>query len=329
MQNDTRYLISIASEDSWEKVEPNFIYNRYDLCDYEKSVILFVKDNESSNVHYIPLMIGSNKAFVGGWLTSFKGETLECIADWIFSNYKAVMCIEVARCCLEGKISKNHCSVQKDNDWHIELPDSSEELDKRLSQKGRYNLRREKRLLESSFEGVSYKHEPAENALDVVETFFQFKRETHAQDFHKDASEYVTEKCITDIYYIDIEGKVISVILSCNQCPCVYCENMSYSLEYREYSPGKLLYDWYLKELIRDKKKSIFLSGGDLEYKTRYGSVETEVCDIRIYRSCVSWCVNERLFRFPELVWNCVPEKGKKALRYVIRKSGLRDFNHI
>ena len=48
--------------------------------------------------------------------------------------------------------------------------------------------------------------------------------------------------------------------------------------------PDTLCYDFYLKELIQDGKKSVFLLGGNYDYKKRYGSIENNVAEYSVLR---------------------------------------------
>lgn len=74
---------------------------------------------------------------------------------------------------------------------------------------------------------------------------------------------------------------------SCEQCSCVYVENLTYNEQYSKYSCGKALYDIFLARMIEKGKKEIFLGGGNLEYKKKYGSVEETVYHCVVFRNAV------------------------------------------
>ena len=46
-----------------------------------------------------------------------------------------------------------------------------------------------------------------------------------------------------------------------------------------------MIYDEYLRALLYKGKRSLYLKGGDLEYKKRYGSNEDQLVTFKIYRN--------------------------------------------
>ena len=80
------------------------------------------------------------------------------------------------------------------------------------------------------------------------------------------------------------------------------------------------MYDWYLKQLVEKKKEQLFLSGGDLEYKKRYGSIEEFVMNIKIYRNSISGNINK--------IKDCYKEKIMWVYMGISPKNRLR-LKHI
>lgn len=100
------------------------------------------------------------------------------------------------------------------------------------------------------------------------------------------------------------------MILSCEQCPVVYIENLTYDTNYAKYSLGQILYDIYLKKLVEKGKKEIFLLGGDYDYKRRYHSVEETTYNDAVYRSIVSknyLLAKNRIMKAVLEVWLRIP----------------------
>lgn len=86
-------------------------------------------------------------------------------------------------------------------------------------------------------------------------------------------------------------GEIGAILFSCEQCSCVYVENLTYNEQYSKYSCGKALYDIFLARMIEKGKKEIFLGSGNLEYKKKYGSVEETVYHCIVFRNEFLQCV--------------------------------------
>lgn len=74
------------------------------------------------------------------WGVEVSNEFMKYISRWIFNKFANIDQILVYRA-IQENIDKK---CEKKNDIFIELPSSIEELELRLSSKGRYNIRREK-----------------------------------------------------------------------------------------------------------------------------------------------------------------------------------------
>ena len=99
------------------------------------------------------------------------------------------------------------------------------------------------------------------------------------------SDEYRKKYHVTDLYALfDNCEKPIAVLLSCEQCEGVYLENLAYDINYSKFSPGKQLYHIYLHELINKHKKALYLLGGNLSYKKRYGSIYVHTFFCTVYR---------------------------------------------
>ena len=114
------------------------------------------------------------------------------------------------------------------------------------------------------------------------------KERTHGTVYNLDENEYCIKYHVSDIYTLTIgdSNRLASVILSCEQCPMIYLENLTYDQELADYSPGQILYDEYLKQLISKGAKGVFLLGGEYGYKKRYGSIEKQIYNSTVYRNC-------------------------------------------
>lgn len=259
---------------------PNFVHNRFDLFDKENSTIYTCSAGELTG-HVVVHRTG-DVAELGLWLNPISEELVNELIKFLFKNDRELNLI---------KYKNYYFSVGKAeerNHFRIKLPSTVEELDSRLSSKGRYNIRREKRILEETFGGYSVSVYSIDEAPDeVLSEYYELKKITHHINYKISPREFMKQQKVSHIYVLRLgeSNKVDAIILSCEQCPVVYIENLTYDTAYAKYSLGKILYDIYLKELIKKGKKEIFLLGGDYEYKRRYDSVEEVTYNGVIYRS--------------------------------------------
>ena len=294
--NDKAYFINNSEK---ENVSSNFIYNRFDL--YEPETTFKVGCIERDNTKIIfQVALEGNTAKLGIWLLPITTADLKLMAELVFSNFPQIKRIQY-----ENSLA-HFDSYREKNHFQIELPASKEELEARLSSKGRYNIRREYRLLaelgDLRIENYSKKDVPE----SVLEKYFELKKATHRIEYGMSGNEYIDKYHITDFYVMYLGERIVAMVLSCEQCPIVYIENLTYDLEFSKYSPGQVLYDKYLQNLIDKKYKTIYLAGGNLDYKKRYGSVEKTVYDGVIFRNT--------FYRIKELT----PKKIKQFIKRMI-----------
>lgn len=292
-KNQVQVCIDKNSEGVY-KINPDFIYNRYDLVlsDY---VILKIDDK------FVEVKIHQNETELGIWLMGIERGQVESVCKYIFDNYPNIKKIkyQFSYHPIGYYTTKNH--------FKIYLPDTIEELSSRLSSKGKYNIKREKRLIEEDLGDITIKeYKSSDIPLEVINTYFTFKEKTHHIDYHMSPKEYLENYYVSDVYVMYAGDKIVSMVLSCEQCEVVYIENLTYDTNYSKYSAGQVLYDYYLKRLVEKEKKEIFLAGGNLSYKKRYGSIEETVYHGVIYRHKYS--------QYFDMAMDCLKNRIKKML---------------
>lgn len=274
----------IYRSNDYEKVHPNFIYNRFELWEGQVhgEISLWCYESNLDKIFFEVLCMDS-VARIGLWLSPITPRILRRIVKYIFKHNNKIKKITFENACCAYGIAYKH------NHFRIELPDSSEKLNSRLSSKGRYNIKREKRLLVKDF--GRYKIEDYQalspEAEKIWKSYFAFKETTHDCNYGLSPQEYCNKYHVTNLYVLSLgdDERVAAIILSCEQCPVVYIENLSYDTELARYSPGQVLYDEYLKTLIDKKVYDIFLLGGNYAYKRRYDSIEEFVYNCVAYRN--------------------------------------------
>lgn len=267
-------------------ISPNFIYNRFDLwkdSTDQREVSLWHYRSANYDFFY-EVLVRETEAKLGLWLTPLDKDTLSRIVKAVFRAFPQVSIVK-----MENVFAPTFGLCLARNHFRIELPDTEDALAQRLSSKGRYNLKREKRILSEKFGSYRIDHYAplSQEAEDAWRFYFINKERTYGTTYNLDAEAYCRKYHVTDIYtlLLDNEKRIAAVFLSCEQCPIAYLENLTYDPELYEYSPGQILYDEYLKLLIKQKVKGIFLLGGDYSYKKRYGSIEDNVFNCTVYRN--------------------------------------------
>lgn len=258
------------------RIEPEVIFNRPDLLN--KNCILLRISHEGHN-RYLFVEINDNDADVGSFLMSVTLAEAKAVNRYIFRKFKDIKEINWKAVPFKLGVWKN--TFQK----VIDLPTDCDELKKRLTSKNRYNLRREQRLINERLGKFIF--EVYENNVppDLVESYFMLKNITHHCDYHMTPEEYQRVYCVSTAYVMRTEEEILAILFSCEQCDCVYFENFTYNTKYGSYSLGSIIYDYFLEQLVRKGKKSVFLGGGEYEYKKKYGSKEVHAYVCTIYRS--------------------------------------------
>lgn len=275
-------------------ISPNFIYNRIDL--FSDNFILFHKVDSNPDF-YIEAQLFSDHALLGAWMMDMKKEELEEISALIFSEYPTVKYIKFYNTKLDIPESPN-------NHFEVNLPKTYEELEERLTPKSKRNMARKQRLLCKEFGNSSFtEYQNPDIPDELIETYFDFKKKTHHIDYNLSAKEYIKRYHVTNAYTLAYGQQPVAIVLTCEQCPIAYLENLTYNIAFASYSPGDISYDFMLKSLVQKGISSIFLGGGDYRYKKRYDSIETAVSDGIIYRS-----------KLIELKYKCIDFYNKHLL---------------
>ncbi len=258
-------------------ITPDIIFNHFDLIYGSKKYVHIMTDTKEWT---IPFRAENNVAYLGLYLVDMPKDVFDKLISFIFRKNRNIQKIYL-------KKSKNnyHNHIRQGNHFRVELPETFDSLLARLNKKGRYNYNREKRLLHE-LGNIEYLHcNTADTLNDVISAFFNFKFQTHGRDYQMLPEEYVRTYFVSDAYSINLDGKIIAVLLSCEQCDCVFLENLSYDTEYCKYSVGFQIYVFFLQEMIKKGKKQVYTGGGYYDYKKRFNSVEDTTYDGYIYRT--------------------------------------------
>lgn len=276
-------------------INPDTIQNRYDLSEKDYYVFLFQYEGKE---YALTGALNGQRLNIGLWLVPLPNAILKQIFSDIFLQLRVVKQIRY-----QHSYSELGEQVQKGNHFKIVLPQTIKELQLRLSSKHRYNLRREKNIIENEIGRVEFIEFNLNIPDEIVNRFFEFKYNTHRFDYNLTARQYLDAYHVTDAYVLRAGDKILSIVFSCEQCAYTYIENLTYDSFYSKYSPGQVLYNYYLERLVEKGRKVLFLSGGELAYKRRYGSIEEVTYEGIVFKNKY-WHFRYRLRLFLSAVKN-------------------------
>lgn len=296
---------------------PNFVYNHFP--DDGGSFVVY-QCNDETKIYYLSVhFLSEDRAEIGLWLNPIPVKVLQILIRKLFRENKKLKTISYKN----SYYPLGQCT--KRNHFRIYMPKTTMELEDRLSSKGKYNIRREKRILEKDFGRYTITEYEVGNAPDnVLNTYYELKKVTHHIDYDFPPSEYMERHQVSHIYVLRLGSaeKVAAMILSCEQCSIVYLENLTYDTAYSRYSLGQILYDIYLMRLIEKGKTEIFLGGGDYDYKRRYASVEEETYNGTIFRSSFTKTYELYISNYLMKIWLMIPYEKRQAIKKLLRKKG-------
>lgn len=260
-------------QDNYEKVTTNFIYNRFDLfCPAEQFEIVRISNNQKSII--IEYKISGETVELGIWLVPITREEMKSLLFFINRNYPSVKTVSYRN----GMIS--YGQYKKHNHFRIEFPETVEELENRLSHKSLVKLNKRIKKAESELGKFTFIEYDKEDIPDeIVNTFFKYKYEIYNREYHMTPKQYLDKYHVSNCYVLKINDIIGALRFSCEQCPIVNGENFSYKPDLRQYALGRIIFHYHLKRMVEKKHPAMFLSGGNYEYKTHYGSIEEFVYD--------------------------------------------------
>ena len=261
-----------------------FIYNDFRLT-HPSAHSFFLEVQADGQLYSICCRLEGPVIHMGLWLCELPQELLTQCCRFLFSRYSdaAYIKFENAPIAPDGTLLRT--DIQR-NHWMIPFPETPEELEQRLSAKKRYNIKRQKRLvmeLPGGYQVLQYTADTVPSS--VVKTYFDLKQNQFGTDYHSTPTDYLSQYHVSHVYILQLNGKIGAIVLTCEQMPFVYLENLAYDPQYSSYSLGATLYDHVLRILIEKGKHGIYLGYGHHQYKSLYGAIEQTVYTSTVYRS--------------------------------------------
>lgn len=254
----------------------DLVHNRFDLFFDDIKELTY---NYNGLVYKIICHRTDKSASLNIWGKVFPQPVIEqCIRD-VFRLYPQIIYICVVRA---GNNYKN--LLYRSNNIFIFMPTSSGLLMQRLKKKHRYNLRRERRLLEEATGVITTEICSRDYISDeLVEQYFEWKKKTHGVEYGLSAKEYLATYHVTHAMLLLASSKLVGVVFYCKINATVYLENFAYDYNFKKYSIGGVQYQLFLEKMIDTGVRIVFLGGGGYEYKKYFGSIDCNTYSGKIY----------------------------------------------
>lgn len=262
--------ISIVDEkEKFEKVklvEPNIIYNRFDIKYGGSFDVLKIVYN--GTVQYISFHIDEKQyCFIGLYMTDIEQIVFDEMLKFLTKKFKKIRRFKVTQSLA------NHPEMENKVCWVLTVPESVDNYWAQFSSKTRNTRRRKLKnfLKDNDAEFVYYSREDL--TKEIIERFFELKAVTKTDIYYNITEEGVNKMLsdfynITDVYAIKINGKLEAILLySITDDKCVYYENVTYNKEYSHYGIGLILYYYGMERLIERGFNKFYLGGGEYCYK--------------------------------------------------------------
>ena len=261
------------------EINPDFIYNRFDLfCD--NYIVLMAERGQE--IHIIEARLFDNYAELGIWKMHISNELLKEISDFLFQKSSNIGYIIFFFCKTEG----DYKTVKH---FYINLPDSSDAFLQRTSSKSRHRLNNQRHQVERQIGSIIFHEYKKEDCPEeVIRHYSTWKEKSHNIGKIENYNAYLQKYHISNIYVLYFGEDIAAILFSCEQCSNAYLENLSYDIQYSKYSPGQQIYEYAMIRLIEKKIRCIFLGGGDYDYKRKYGSIEETLYDGVIFRNVLA-----------------------------------------
>ncbi len=268
-------MIQIVDNNYISKINPNFIYNRFDLfCDN----FVVLKAERDQEKHILEARIYDRYAELGIWKMQISNTLLKEISYYLFQNYSNIGYIKFFFCNTDGKYKE----VQH---FSIGFPNTKELFLQRRSSKSRHRLNKQRHQAEREIGPISFHEYKREDCPEgIIKKYNIWKERTHHIG-KIEAESYFQRYHVSNIYVLYFGNNLAAMMFSCEQCPIAYLENFSFDIQYSRYSPGQQIYEYVLTRLIEKQFKSVFLAGGNYDYKRYYGSIEEKLYDGLIFRN--------------------------------------------
>jgi hypothetical protein len=182
----------------------NLIYNRYDLI-HQNAYNKFSYNNDETE-YEIEVCHQNGVAEVNQWGKQLPEQVMSRLVEDIFSS-RNVFAIKITR---NRNQYKNF--LEETNDIRVPLPDSFQELMNRAERRDRATIRRKLRWLDERVGNLTICVYEREKIPDfIVETYFQWKKETHKTEYGLTSKEYLDKYYVTDAMLMNAGETMVAV----------------------------------------------------------------------------------------------------------------------
>ena len=272
-------MVQVIDNNFISEINPDFIYNRFDLFCDNYIVLMAERGHEK---HILEARLFDNYAELGIWKMQISNDLLKEISHYLFQKNPNIEYTRFFFCNTNGKYKAvKHFS--------IDFPDSTESFLQRRSSKSRHRLNKQRHQAEREVGPISFQEYKREDCPEeIIQCYNKWKERSHHIG-KIEAESFFQRYHVSNIYVLYFGNNPAAIMFSCEQCPIVYLENFSFDIQYSRYSPGQQIYEHVMTRLIEKQIKSVFLAGGNYDYKRYYGSIAEKLYDGLIFRNTLHW----------------------------------------
>lgn len=259
--------------------ENSFVFNRYDIIHGKDYKVYRI---EEQGIQYnVPFYSEGRHGEIGVWKTALSEWAFNLLIIKIFEENKNIYDLKI-----RYSINQFNTCLTMTNHLYIDLQESDSYILNRTKKKTRYNLHRSELHLSELVGELNFEeYIPETVPQSTMINYFKWKQASHGTDYGLTTDEFISKYHISHIYALQSHDRQdIAVLFTCEQCPDVYLENLSYDSKYAKFSPGMILYAHTLQTLFDKGKKNIYLGNGDQPYKLHFNSINEVAYSGRIYR---------------------------------------------
>lgn len=260
----------------------DLIYNRFDLIYQDGNVEKFQYKMEDE-IFEIYAHYKGNRASLNVWGKTFPQEVYNQVIYDVFEKHLKIEFLDIKN---SGNNFGNLLEVRED--IRVQLPEKEEQLLGRIRGKNRTSIRKKKKLLKAQYGDLKLEIFHDEVSTEAVEQYFLWKKKSHGTDYHMEPKEYLKKYYVTDTLLLKAGEINASILFFCQVGKIAYLENLAYNFELAKFSPGFLIYEMTLEELIKRKCSYFYLGGGHYGYKMRFGAEKNIVYAGTIHRQDVA-----------------------------------------
>lgn len=268
------YSVKVSTEDFvQDNIHANISNNRFDL--YEKD-FEYVTLEYADTKYAIEYIITNGNCIPGIFLSDIPYLVMKSFVRYVFLHGAKKVTYE------NVPWGEGVCRIVTQR--MLDLPDTYDNLLKRITSKHRYNVRRQRRILDES--GVEYGECNSTEEIDnTCNDFIKTKNQYIKKNIALTGEQYRLRWDIDYANFYKLDDEFVGGVLAASKGKIVNLVNLVYDDRLAKYSLGNDAYVRFLEEMINRNKTAIYLGGDKQDYKKHFDSYTISLWQGVIYKS--------------------------------------------